>query len=330
LKPYVAYRDAIEGYFSFQRHFVYFFQFFSRTWGFGWSVKGPSDTMSFQLGLPHFVLATLGVMSWRRNRQMQALYGIYLILMVLMTSVSEPLWTLLPGMDYIQFPWRILSVIATFQIICIAGVERLERRMSGWTVWPLIMVVSLLWYVQEFRPNPDGTHLVSVALDVHREQQHRNFFSYTGSDEFTPLSAQRLRALGPRGERGLLEGTLDRPVRESTGSTPYRITGVVPMGRRSEVIINQMYIPGWRVELNGSPVSVQTIEGNLASDGRMRLTVPSEETVIVAYYDGPPWWRLRTALNVLGIALILAVVIRDSRRGSSHAAPRLSEPATLI
>ena len=53
---------AKQGYFITENHVVYFSQFFSRAWSFGFSVPGTDDSMSFQLGLPHFLFAMVGAM----------------------------------------------------------------------------------------------------------------------------------------------------------------------------------------------------------------------------------------------------------------------------
>ena len=55
------------GYFSYSRHFVYLFQFFSPFWGYGYAGEGPGDQMPYQLGAVPVVLALLAlvVRRWR-------------------------------------------------------------------------------------------------------------------------------------------------------------------------------------------------------------------------------------------------------------------------
>ena len=52
------------GYYNYKDHFVYLFQFFAPTWGYGvGSVAGPNDTLPFQLGAVPVVLAILSLLS---------------------------------------------------------------------------------------------------------------------------------------------------------------------------------------------------------------------------------------------------------------------------
>ena len=46
--------------YSYRLHFVYPGQFLLPGWGYGYSMPGPNDGMSFQLGVPIFLLAVLG------------------------------------------------------------------------------------------------------------------------------------------------------------------------------------------------------------------------------------------------------------------------------
>ena len=75
MKKYVSFLAAQNDYFYPPNHTVYFTQLFKRDWGFGLPTpQDAHDTISFQLGLPHFILATLGAWTSRKNRLIQISY----------------------------------------------------------------------------------------------------------------------------------------------------------------------------------------------------------------------------------------------------------------
>lgn len=75
----------------------------------------------------------------------------------------------------------------------------------------------------------------------------------------------------------------------------YRLSGTAPVN----VTINQIYLPGWMVTLNGLPLSLVELERRLLPDGRMRLALPPGDWQLQAWYDGPPGWRVRSVVLAL-------------------------------
>ena len=104
--------------YSYRLHFVYPSQFFDPTWGYGYSVEGPGDGMSFQIGIVTFLLAALGAgagLSKRHGHSMPRVLVAYFmaataIAIFMMTPLAGRLWDVLPPVAMIQFPWRLLSV----------------------------------------------------------------------------------------------------------------------------------------------------------------------------------------------------------------------------
>lgn len=157
--------------------FVEFFQLFSPTWGFGTSVPGPNDDMSFQLGAVPFVFglfAVAGLIAARRRRspsrqdghpaasashsdpgrhghgagagRLVAFFAVLAaVIILLMLSVSASLWAALPLARLAQFPWRLLAltvVALAFLSGALVWRERSDRLLPGFSV--LILAVLLV------------------------------------------------------------------------------------------------------------------------------------------------------------------------------------------
>ncbi|TEU16636.1 MAG: hypothetical protein E3J21_10150 [Anaerolineales bacterium] len=103
------------GRYDYRDDFVYFFQLFSPTWGFGTSGPGPGDTVSFQLGAVPFVLSVLSlavlkrVKDWALRRQILFFQVVTLAAIFLLLPVAATTWELLSPVRFAQFPWRYLT-----------------------------------------------------------------------------------------------------------------------------------------------------------------------------------------------------------------------------
>ena len=146
-RQHAALDRAVQGNGLYTNHFVYLHQLFYSPWGYGLSVPGPGDGMSFALGWSHLLLAIV-VWIWisRKpklgDRRMFRFFGAAAVLLcILMLQDSLWFWQQLPLLQNVQLPWRLLGPVS----ICLA----LHRRAA----WPLALPGAALAH----RGN-DGSH----------------------------------------------------------------------------------------------------------------------------------------------------------------------------
>ena len=122
--------------------FIEFFQLFSPEWGFGASVPGPDDHVSFQLGVVPVVLSQLGLALLfckgaraRLSHSAALLIAFFAVLtavvVFLMLGVSAPLWQVLPLVRLAQFPWRLLVLTVVSMAFLCGAAARDAPRSSG-------------------------------------------------------------------------------------------------------------------------------------------------------------------------------------------------------
>jgi hypothetical protein len=139
------------GRFAFGDDFVQLFQLFSPQWGFGASIPGPDDDTGFQIGLAAtalFILSFLTVPRLANSLVRRTLYffqGTTLVMAFLTVPLSILVWELLPLAQLVQFPWRLLVVIAPY-ISIVAGTVLIQadERQSGFNhqfPFPLSVVI---------------------------------------------------------------------------------------------------------------------------------------------------------------------------------------------
>jgi hypothetical protein len=162
-QKYVHIETMFMGYFNYLAHFADTFQlFFSRFWGYGSSVWGPQDGMSFSIGQAHWLLGlsslVVFLLFWLKKKQKELWLVVFLFVLFLGTAFlthqrSSFLWSALPILGNMQFPWRFVG-LSTFFVSLLAGSFFVLTRSSKKT-WALSLFLILLVVVLNlnfFRP----------------------------------------------------------------------------------------------------------------------------------------------------------------------------------
>lgn len=323
MRRYVNLEPALSGFYIAKNHVVYLPQFFSRFWGFGGSIPGAvGEGMSFQLGLPHFLLAIIGVVWSRKDKLIQGAVILYLLLILLMTNFSSLLWEKINLLRYVQFPWRILSVTALLQIICISGVKNIvtvgKQKWIKKAALLFILIISLAWYSNEFQVNNYPVD-ARRALESHRQTKLQGFYTYTCENEFMPKTAS-LQDIEPRRDAPLL--LLDPPgeMKELKGNSPYRIRYQIFNKVPTIVTINQFYMPGWRIIIDGKDIPPTELKDHLTKNGLMQFPLSSEKShYIEAFYGGPPGSFMRNIMILLALLAFVAFYYHSYRSHKIYA-----------
>lgn len=127
---YIRTDQWLSNYYDYTNHFPYLYQLFSPYWGFGISVAGTKDEMSFQLGAVPALLGIFAIFSILKNPNSMRRYWLFflaltLIVIALMLPVSLPLWEALRLVTFAQFPWRLLT-LTNVSLAILAGAVILQ------------------------------------------------------------------------------------------------------------------------------------------------------------------------------------------------------------
>ncbi|HET7098727.1 MAG TPA: glycosyltransferase [Patescibacteria group bacterium] len=117
-KKFVHVESLLSGYFDYRAHFVSLYKLFLSTeWGYG-SSGFPNEQLNLSLGIIQWVVGLgaiiLALANFKKNRKF-SLLAFYLSLVTLFSIFmihmkSSFIWTMIPPLWYLQFPWRFLAV----------------------------------------------------------------------------------------------------------------------------------------------------------------------------------------------------------------------------
>ena len=145
--------------FNFIDHFPTIRQLLTPYWGYGASVAGSYDTMSFFMGEVNILVIVLSfgffLFSYKRLVARERLWWWWNMLiigvsMVMMNYRSSYLWDHLPLIAYFQFPWRFLTVVtfATALLVVFISKFRFSRIIAL-----LIIFLSIGLNYSRFEPH---------------------------------------------------------------------------------------------------------------------------------------------------------------------------------
>ncbi len=354
-RDYVRLDQWFGGRYAFGSDFVYFHQLFSPAWGFGASIPGPDDKVSFQLGLLPFVLFCLSfvVVSRMRNDAVRWTLRFWQVVTIgaifLMTPTSALIWHRMPLLTTVQFPWR-LGTLTTTGFAVLGGAIITPRTSSlssiragelpRWVVRSLAPLALLIiigaypYLVAEVRDPLPTEGPVSLAA-LFRYQQ--------ASDEMTGTTAwaRRIPSWSPLAEQVVRGEGIHTKVNYSAipndgrlgvhsveMSTVHELVWVYAADDQQSVTFLTAYYPGWNAyvyeDLKHPQDDLKARIGRLIIRPEIRTT-PDEGWIVVPVPPGEHFLELRfedTPVRIVGkvisassLVLALSLLVLDRLQG---------------
>jgi Ca2+/Na+ antiporter len=332
---YVRVDQWYAGRYDYRDDFVYFFQLFSPTWGFGASGPGPGDTVSFQLGAVPFVLSALSlavlkqVKDWALRRQILFFLAVTLIAIFLLLPAAVTTWELLSPVRFAQFPWRYLTFTVLSTAVLAGSIVHEEpnsqspiSNLQSPISYSLLILVTLVIlgsypYLQaEITEPAEGP--VSLA-GLMRFQQSAD--EMTGSTawvkeipEWSPMADNYIAGLP-------VESKLDQSTVPEGAAAAARDWSTIhefvqykaPIRDEKHFIrltFNLFYYPGWRAYLVQKhdrglgivgEVGIEPEDGPL---GRITVEVPGNRRYLLLRFEDTPVRVVGKALSALSLGIV--------------------------
>lgn len=167
------------GYSHYSLHFIYLRQLLVRSWGYGGSIFGLEDGLSFQLGWPHLLLILPAVLLWRKHIYL----GLVLALSIfMMTFHSKFIWEALPLLALAQFPWRLLAFAGT--IVAFFSGSGIRNKLAAIVLGALIIGLNVSYFrPQKFSPVEDYYYtdrqkIASQMSDILQDYIPKNYNAF--------------------------------------------------------------------------------------------------------------------------------------------------------
>ena len=218
---------------------------------------------------------------------------------VLMLSISNPLWEILPKLRFMQFPWRwLLCLGIPFTLLTARGVRRWKLRVALYLA--TMLVLAFVW--QRFQPPWWDT-----AADLREMQDNiATGAGYEGTDEYTPKGADP-SAIDKEARRVTVDGTAHGAIRVFEWEAERKVF-TAEMSAPDNLALHLFSYPAWRVEVNG-----QRVQGGMR-EGSGQMLVPVQRGANRVQIDFVRTWDRTAGAWISGLGLVCALVLLRKRR----------------
>lgn len=230
---------------NYQDHFLCPIQLWQSLWGYGGSITGCNDGMSFMLGKPQIIFAFFGIIFFiinllKKKQKFLILNSYFLILLTsalfLTTYLSKPIWDLFsPILSIVQFPWRFIS----FSLIGLAFFgayffQKINVPKKNWIIVASLLAVVLF--------NSRYFYKTSMAKSDYE-------YKYLSKEYIEKQSAYKIAEYLPRTSN--FESWKSMKVSDTdyllTINTPFEKEIITQPGLLK---LNIHYFPFWRIMIN--------------------------------------------------------------------------------
>jgi len=269
-------------------------------WGYGVSLPGPADGMSFEIGYVLIVTLLVGlVMAFKKGQKdLRFLTTASIIALLLILPVSMPLYKLFLG-NIIDFPWRLLlclvfSAAWTGAII----IDSLPSHKVQ-KVLVFLITIALVW---------QGMGMAHTH-DYWPPEKDLAFFARETGDSYGEYAPRTrvTRDSAPFSKRAEFisgSGEIETLVDKSNEKT-----FLVKTSSAGEVRINTAYFPGW--QMPDDCYVTQRLAKHIDDSGLMACFVQVGETKLSVRYVAPPVQTAGNLITLAGIGAYLWILFRS-------------------
>ncbi|MCX6704455.1 MAG: glycosyltransferase family 39 protein [Candidatus Woesebacteria bacterium] len=270
--------------FNFIDHFPTLKQLITPYFGYGASVPGPYDGISFFLGAVNIALIVCAFVLVKKLNKV-AIWALVMIAVsvFMMNYRSTFVWNLIPLLPYFQFPWRFLSLTTFATSILVIIFDKVK---FGKIIGILIIITAIYLNFIDFKPHD--------FLGRTDEYFINRYIPY-------PVASAEYRRTGEEYLR-LPVATEIRPDKISP-NPGLDATFKVNYTKETTFDYFKYYFPGWKAWIDGKKIEVYAGKPY----GQVEFSVPAgRHEVKVAFRETP----FRGALDLISLfGLIFAVVI---------------------
>lgn len=309
---------------SFLNHFVCLSQLWSSPWGYGGSVVGCIDGLSFMIGKLHILVSIIVfiltmILLVRRNykENIDKLLIIilfflgFIVSIALLLDISKSLWQTVPLMAFFQFPWRFLLMISFFSSVLAGGFiwilsqfkTQINNKNLNFVLSALLLVVLLLlnskFFVSQTILNNNSSYYTNDAMlrftvsKISHEYMPKNFLIPKNLSE-TSNGLVRIQS-----------GSLKIDKLDKTTQS-YKI--FVNAKTSSYILIPIANFPSWRLSIDGKQTSF------IAKNNGIVVLVPPGVHMVSLNFNQTPIEKFSDLVSLAGIAVLFIGIILSGKK----------------
>jgi hypothetical protein len=221
---------------------------------------------------------------------------------LLLTPITNFIWTHAPELTFLQFPWRLIAILAAVLSLTIAlALTPLKLKPAPTAALTLVLAATLTWPAYTlFHQTCDEEDTVPARLALFHSNQGTD-----PTDEYTPINADNDSLAHTNPPYWLApDPNAKAPANTQPGPAPTHLTLNSPTPE--DIILNLRDYPTWRVTRNGTPIT----DHIQRDDGLIVLPIPAGPSTINITYAQTIDQTLGDILTLASIAILFFLIRR--------------------
>lgn len=287
-------------------HLLWPTQLVKTDWDYGLSIPGPNDTMSFQLGWVHALALVAAAWLALRGRmpvrgEMRFWLAAAAVALFFMLQASSWFWEVLPFLSVIQWPWRMMVIVALASSLAVGATVRLiSGSTPGAHAALAVAVIALMlpsYYPFTF-PAPPRVLDSQISPEMVRNPDFLR-----SEPMFMPRGAQMDTSPGPRAT--VISGSADLEILDDR--THLLVAQVAAHGPAA-VRFRIYAFPGWRAAIDGQVSAIRRDE-----IGAIVVDVQDGRQLIVLKFGSTPLAKGSQVISLGALIVAVATLLRRRR-----------------
>ena len=263
-------------------HFPDLYQLLIPSWGSSFSGGEIASELSYQIGIANLLAIALSfavVILLKKRKDKKSMHIIFFLILFsvvffLMLSISEPVWKIVPLMNYFQFPWRLLSIeilITSFTAGSIVFLfkNKIVKILIAVFLSFLAFILGIGYAKPAYYLYRDDSYYLTRSNFIDGTNSPGNVFNTVWFD--TKLKKVNNKLVFIKGS-----GTIK--ITEANGSQ-YKAT--INSLEDSQIIVNTAYFPIWSVYVDNEKVRVLG-----TANGLFSFNVPAgKHDILIKFED---------------------------------------------
>lgn len=313
-QKYIHIATLTQGYYEYIAHYATINQLlFSRFWGYGASVWGPNDGMSFQVGIIYWVLSLIlivfGILFFVNKKKNKIdPYILYVLVFSIVFAWfaafmahqdSTFIWKKIPILAFVQFPWRFISlVILGFSIAAGSIAVFIKNKFVYFLVCIFLVILNWNYFLPKggkMGELTDAQKFSGVAWNLQRTAGIYDYLPLTADEN--PKAPQTTIAKVMNGE--------GRITKASQGTDWAKFD--TNLTSNSTIRINLFQFPVWKILIDGKPTkaSIPTTE----KWGRMYINIPSGTHSVFLKLQNTPLRNFANTISLVSWVILLTFLL---------------------
>lgn len=306
------------GYYIYKDHFIDFNQlFFSRKFGYGPSIEGGNDDLSFQVGWPHFFIVIVSLILLVINKRIinrQTLFGwfsigLFLLGVFMSTIFSKGIWDVISFLKYLQFPWRYLTLIIFAEAILTGFLVFQFKGFKKRLIISMIIISSfILLNFSYFKPQIHYPYTNDSDLLDNQDKFIKQSVATLG--DYVPASVKYIPSdfapVSPFSDNSPVEFK-----NFAKSSNKWSVVVENKTGARAKVFIPIFDFPEWDVKANGKKIHI----GHEHNNGLITFFLEPGTYKIEGVLRNTPIRNIANGISLISfLALIGFIAVKVYRR----------------